>query len=345
MPAPIAWEPCAQGTEIDVPCTREVSLAPSTRTHVFGAALDVSASGAAVAVFGRRCPGWDFILLSELQGRVLTAIAMRRSADARRVQVREVVQGHWLAVTRGNGMHTILGGEIGLGLPKRIETLRDESDTITAYASGEYIAVQKRELLRWSGERMAAPWDGHVVPEPTLWGQYAFFNRWHGALQTGMIWDALQGERPLLGFAGTKVGRVVTDGTDLAFVGTSSKGEFLAASPFHGSSQGLSVHKLATFKRSPGTPVVGCGLVAVRTNDRQAMVVRIRDGQTWTVTSREKCSLWCIEPIGLSCQEMIAESYGSPWTMLRIPLDALGAGTATVPVPMRLLQELSHAVQ
>ncbi len=59
---------------------------------------------------------------------------------------------------------------------------------------------------------------------------------------------------------------------------------------------------------------------ALRTSDTQAAVIRIRDGKRWTVTSRERCSLWCIDPIAVGCHELYAEVYGPQWVMTRIPL-------------------------
>jgi hypothetical protein len=320
---------------------REASVSPAVQTHIFGSAVEVSASGAGVGAFGRRCPNWDFLLLAELQGRVLTALAQKRFPLPKRVQIREIAQGHWLAVTRGRGMHTVFGGELGMGLPKRVDTQHNTSDAIVAYASGEYIAVQKTDLLRWTGERVAAPWDGDVPPSPTLWGQYALYSRWRAGVRTGMVWDATQGERALLAFPNMKVGRMVTDGADLAFVVESAQGQWLAGTPFSSSASALAPRKLASLGSNSGSPVVGCGMVALRMNDQTASIVRIRDGQTWTVTSREKCSLWCIDPLAIGCDELVAEVYGPKWTMVRIPLPALGSGKPQLASPMALSKTLS----
>jgi hypothetical protein len=331
MPAPVAWEDCGSEGQLDTACVREAALPPSSHTHMFGAVVDVSFSGAGVGVFGRRCPGWDLILIAELQGRVLTALAQRRGPEARRVQVRDLAHGHWVATVRGGEAHTVLGGETGLGPPRNMSTVRDMADAITAYASGEFLVVQNRDLIRWNGERLAVPWDPSAAGVPTLWGQYALYTGWRKGSQVGLLWDAAGGERLAVQMRAAKVLRMATDGTDIAFVGQSGRREFLSAATFPGAGQAGSPREIMALPSSHGHPVVGCGLIAIRTGMQDISIARIADLRSWRVHSHAKCSLWCLDPLAVTCDELIAESYGPEWTMTRVRLDSLGPGERKAP--------------
>jgi hypothetical protein len=274
------------------------------------------------------------LLFAELDGKVLSAVAAKTPDDLSKIQLHAVRQGHWLASTYHDGRHTFFGRELTPGLPARIATVASKSEFAHAYASDRYVAIQwEEQLRRWTGEPVKIRWSPGVLGA-TPFGQYVLYPKSVGEMSVGMIWDADRGERPWIGFERMRVSHFATDGRDLAMVLKTRAGDFLVGSPFADTSEGLSPKRLAPLYASSGEPVVGCGMAAVRTGDQESKVVRIRDGQTWTIKSKTACTTWCLDPLALTCQELIGAVRQPEWAIVRIKLSDLGEGKKVLPVPL-----------
>ncbi|MBX3191752.1 MAG: hypothetical protein KF819_32480, partial [Labilithrix sp.] len=73
--------------------------------------------------------------------------------------------------------------------------------------------------------------------------------------------------------------------------------------------------------------IVGCGYAA-RSNGLQIRVVRLSDGQSWTLPSGGATLAWS-NPLAVTCTELFATVHVGPATRLaRVRLDSLGPGIA-----------------